>query len=264
MNNAAAAPPGWSRRRWTAVFLLIFGLQLGLIFWLGERGNQPRPPAQTGFSYRMAQSTNAEWLSLNDPTLFALPHREGFSGQAWLETPNLPTPLYDWNEPTNWLGLAAASPGAALGRFLFEHPTPFVPPPADTAPDLALPRLWSAAGFPTASVLVLEGDAADRRLLTPSPLPSWTNSELLEETRVQAMVNHRGMVISTALLASSGHAAADQFALDQARTARFAADSAEATGQAKASPLQGLSWVQFRFQWHTAAAGTTTNAAGSP
>jgi TonB family protein len=259
MNGAAAVAPGWSRRKWGTVLLLIFGLQLGLIFWLGERGGRPRPPAQIGFSYQMPESPNGEWLSLLDPTLFALPHREGFSGLAWLEAPTLPAPLYDWPAPTNWLAWAAPPSGGVLGRFLIEHPAPFVPPSADTAPELVLPRLLSVADFPTGSVLVVVGDLADRQFLNRPALPSWANSDLLDETRVQVVVNARGQAISTALLSSSGHAGADQFALDQARAAQFAA--APPGAASPSNPLSGLTWGQFLFQWHTVAAATTNAAA---
>jgi hypothetical protein len=81
MNGALAEPRAWARRRWWVVIALVFGAQLGLIFWLSERTPaRPRPPAAAPALRLLTGPASVEWLALNDPTLFALPHLLNFSG----------------------------------------------------------------------------------------------------------------------------------------------------------------------------------------
>src|SRR5689334_11618382 len=81
---------GDSRRRrggfWTAV-ALVLAAQIGLAFLLGNR-SLPAPDHPTAApAIQLCPSGPEELLSLQDPTLFVLPHRENFSGEAWLKVP---------------------------------------------------------------------------------------------------------------------------------------------------------------------------------
>jgi hypothetical protein len=76
-------------------------------------------------------------------------------------------------------------------------------------------------------------------------LPSWPYADVIAPSCVQVLVNAAGEVVSTTLLpldnrseAASRYDAADQRALDLARTARFA-------------PAPRLTIGRLIFNWHT-------------
>src|SRR5207245_8560915 len=80
LSTKALLPEVWSARRWVGAVLLVFVLQLGAIFWLIDRTPVRVRQAASGPRLRLAGPGSAELLALEDPTLFALPHRLGFSG----------------------------------------------------------------------------------------------------------------------------------------------------------------------------------------
>jgi len=250
MTSSLVEPQHWSRRRWWGAISLVFLVQLALIFWLGDtRLVRPRPAAP-GFTFRLAGSGSAGLLALRDPTWFVLPHPQGFRGPVRAETraPELRSPA--WLEWTNRLLLPAAQPGAAFNRFVESND--FSPPLRAPAyrPELALPNLPPLVIAMERSSLRLASGLAHRRLLTPPQLPSWTNSEILTDTVVQVLVDADGRPVSVTLLSSSGYQSADQYALDQAKAARFDAVGRNLTGDAP-DPASQLSWGRMVFRWHT-------------
>jgi hypothetical protein len=95
----------------------------------------------------------------------------------------------------------------------------------------------------TGSVLRVEGALAGRPLLTPLTLPSWDHADVLQPTTLQIVVDRSGASFPPILLTPSGLQAADQRALEVARTARFA--------PAPAGPNQpSLAWGRLVFLWH--------------
>lgn len=251
MNGAAASIPPWSPRRWGAVVLAVFALHLALL-WLGSTRTAPPPPAA-------AATLAVRWLTdpvlarqaldarlLNDPTLFAMASRRGFSG-AWLlpQSPGFQfsewsTPERPLGQPTQSLGSAFATVASAGARPVFD---PARKPPA-TAPGVAAfqPALRAA------SRLVIEGPVRARPLMTPPALRSWSHSDVLADSRVQVLVNHEGLVF-TPRLAGGGtrnpaQRVADQFAVELARALRFAPVP-------KAGGNGALMEGTLVFQWHT-------------
>ena len=98
MMSSPVQQPAWPRRRWGWTIASVFAAQVGLIFWLGESGPvRSRPPGPDP-TLRLAGGFSAEVLALQDPTLFALPHRQGFSGPAWLKVSPVPNRPSDWSE----------------------------------------------------------------------------------------------------------------------------------------------------------------------
>src|SRR5262245_52508851 len=100
MNSEAAESAPWSRRRWWAIISVLFGVQIVMIFGLSEPGPLLIRPSPAAPKLDLATQVSSEVLALYDPTLFALPHPQGFSGPAWLEGTPLEIPGFDWNEPT--------------------------------------------------------------------------------------------------------------------------------------------------------------------
>jgi len=261
MTSASVESRPWSRRRWWGLVALIFGMQLGLIFWLGDISPIRPRPAALGFTFNLAETnsadllalngTNSELLALNDPTLFALPHRQGSAGSASLETPRPESRSFQWPEPTNSLLLAVGQLGAVFNQFIETNEFNSLQPPVKPEPKLTLPDLPPLAVSAERSTLRLEGRLAQRRLITPLALLSPTNLDILNNSVVQIVVDAEGRPVSPpTLLSRSGSEKADQDALDATKAARFEPirrNPADTT----LNPAADLTWGRMIFQWHT-------------
>jgi TonB family protein len=253
MNTASAGlnPPvetkprskgSWPLSRWLMLIALVFVAHLAAIFAFSER-KPAAPRAVTIVPELKLATSSAEWLALNDPTLFAQPNLAGFAGLA-LEPPHVEFHRLEWTESPHWLLLPVTELGGtfsqfmqtnhfAISQFELKPPTKFIAPVALVEPDLA-----------KTSTLRVEGGLTRRRLLTPISLQSWPDDDVLAPSVVQALVDAKGNVVSVVLLSSSGLEAANQRALELVRAARFA-------------PSPGLTIGQFVFDWHTVAMPAT-------
>jgi TonB family protein len=242
----------WSRRHWWWMVVLVFGAQVAVVFWLGERGPvKPRPPGPVQ-TLRFLRNVSTQWLALNDPTLFALPHREGFSASAWLAIPTNDDHPFDWTEDPDWLRLPKAGLGLIGSRLDEASPGARIRIPPLPATDLPIPELFPTPPLTERSRLRLEGQLAGRLLLTPFQVPDPTNSDILTNTVVQMVVDSLGRPRSLTLLASSGFPAVDDEALSFARTARFdPLPGTEAEQDTSPSALARLAWGTLIFDWHT-------------
>jgi TonB family protein len=259
----------WSSRKWVGMVGVIFAVQLGFIFWLGDRKPiRPREPHQAPI-FQLAGSEAHEWLSLQDPTLFALPHDQAFSGSPLLVSPNPATNYFEWSEEPHWLTLFVQSLGASFARL--------VPPPQSspgsaiefTEPRWLTPELV-VTPLPPLSSLRLDGELAGRSLLNLPSLPAWpprflnpTDTDILTNTVVQAVVDREGRPFSMTLLVSSGYPPADEAALSMVGRFRFQPQppmSVPATNPGS-QVLNGLSFGLLIFEWQTLASTNTPPAA---
>jgi hypothetical protein len=251
---------GWSRQRWLTLVALVFAGQVGLIFVLGEK---QFPPPRAMFPHggiphlTLADSSN-ELIALNDPTLFVLPHARDFASVVWDQMPVVPQPSFCWMEPPGDLPLAVENLGAIFTRFMqtnqFAAPAlDFKPEPAWSAP--VLPLLPVSAGN---STLHIEGELAQRRLLTPVDLPSLPYPDVIGPSKVQALVDAAGSVFSAVLLPPDNAMevagrpdVGDTNALQIARSLRFAPASRPTVGQ-------------LIFDWRTVVPPATNPPAAAP
>ena len=263
MTSTEAYPRTWPRGRWIFVVFLVCVIQVGFIFWLGQR-QWPAPiPAGPSPALKVASGGSQEWLALDDPTLFALPNVRGFSGPAWIEVPPRPAPNFDWTEAPRLMPLPVEQLGSVFAGFMATNQPDFPAAAFRAVPGPTLPPPMPLEGFPTQSIVRVEGELAGRALLTPLVAPSWQHVELLAPTIVQLMIDARGWPQSLALLSSSGRADADQFALQQARTARF--EPLQDRELEQPSPIASpLSWIQLIFEWHTLAVPATNVVIPAP
>jgi len=250
MTSAAVPLRPWSRRRRWGTVGLIFGIQLVLIFWLGRTPPIHPRPAAPGLTLKLAGDASAELLALNDPTLFALPHRQGSAGPPSRAIPPPDSPSFRWPEPTNSLFLAVDQLGTVFGRFIKTNAFDSLRLPAKPEAMLTLPDLPPAAVAEEQSTLRLEGDLARRRLATPLALRSCTNLEILSNSVVRIAVDGEGRPVSPTLLSRSGSTEADQYALEQARAARFDPVRRQPADPAL-KPASELTWGRMVFRWHT-------------
>ena len=244
----------WPLSRWLLLIALVLVAHVVLIFTFGAR-KPIQPRAVTNVPELELAGGSGEWLTLNDPTLFALPNREGFAGPAWLEPPHLKFHWQEWtNEPPRWLQLPTGELGASFSQFMQTNRFATFRFELKPPPQFTTPRIPLEPAFAEASDLRIEGDLARRPLLTSMKLPSWPYADIIAPSRVQVLVNAAGDVVSAVLLALDnsgevGDADADQYALNLARTARFA-------------PASGLTVGQLIFDWHTIAPVATNTPAG--
>ncbi len=232
----------------------MFAAQLGLVVWLGDKESRPAAAVPSGPVLQFADNKAKELLALTDPTLFALPHRQGFSGQAWLSMTNQEIRPFAWTEPLEFLDLrpdqlarSASTPGDSHS---FERDVQ----PADFPPELLLSGP-SERQFPTASSYVQCGGIQGRSLRSRLELPSWPHAELLSNSVVQVVIDAEGSAVSAILLgAGCGLKEADDYAVRQAAAARFAATPNHPDDS---SPLGSLAWGELVFHWHTLPATNT-------
>ncbi|MEY2467127.1 MAG: hypothetical protein QOD03_1648 [Verrucomicrobiota bacterium] len=248
-SSGSAGDARWSRGRLAAAIAIVFAGQLVLIFWLqGRPADVPIKHAAVPAIHWTANGPG-ELLALQDPTLFVLPHREGFSGEAWLKTAALTNQTPVWSEPLRPLTLAAQNLGTTFQQFILENPP-------RTFPDVLLesdasPESPSAEPLSVPSTFHVAGDLARRRLLSVFQLEPWPNSDLLTNTVVQLLVDARGNTVSAALLPPGcGLSKADQSALALAKTARF--EPIAATVAKQANPREpALTLGAIIFEWQT-------------
>jgi TonB family protein len=260
MTCAAINPRPWSRPRLAAGVGLILILQLALLFWFGER-NPIQPQGSPSISaFRQVPIERQQDLVLENPTLFALPAIEGFSGETWLGLPAPKVRPYAWTEEPRWLPLETRQLGAVFSPLVENRTFSIDPVPARPSPELMFPVITREPRFADRSSVTLASGLNGRKLERGlGELPSWSNTELLTDTVVQVAVDAEGSTLSATLLRSCSFRAADKFALEWAMAARFS--------PAPPQPEEGgpkLSMGQLIFDWHTLAPAATNAPGGAP
>ena len=256
---AAPKPPGKgrSRQQWVTFVALVFAAQVAVIVALGEK-KFPPPRAVKNVPQLTLADNSSEWIALDDPTLFALPHPGDFMAAMWSRSPVTNQPPFRLTEAPRWLPLSTNELMTVFNRFMQTNRA------ADFALQLKPPaRLSTPAqsiepAFAQLSTMRVEGDLAQRRLLTPMPLTPWPYADVIAPSKVQLLVNEAGDVVSAILLPSdnslealSHYEAADQRALELARAAHFA-------------PAPRLTIGRMIFTWLTIPPPATNSPAASP
>jgi len=248
---------GWSLGRWLFLIVLVCALHVALLYVFGARKPIVPRPATAVPVLKLADGSD-EWLALNDPTLFALPHDGDFVTAMWSHAPDVEPPSFRWTEPPRWLPLPADELMVVFNRFMqtnrFASFRLRLKPPAR----LSTPAQSIAPALAQASTMRLEGDLTRRRLIAPINLPSWPYADVIAPSRVQVLVNEGGDVVSAVILPSENslealdhYDMADQRALEIARATRFA-------------PAPGLTLGQMIFTWHTVPPPATNSPAVLP
>jgi hypothetical protein len=270
MNADSSGPTptrSWSWPQWTAAIAIVFVIHVVLIFIFGARKPPPPLPVQHTPSLSLVNESPGDWLALNDTTLFALPGNNGFAASMWTELRPLNLIVkQDWTEAPHWLNISNSVQMAGLftpfesfvktNRFAAVHFEFNLPP------EIAAPATPAQPPIAQQSTLQIEGGLATRPLLNPVKLPSWQDSDVDAPSIVQVLVNAAGNVVSAALvpqeIMSQGNSwepplahnsGADRWAVDLARSLRFApAPSEQAAGS---NALARLAIGQLIFNWQT-------------
>ena len=247
--TADISPRTISRWPWWGLVGLVYLVHLGLIFWLGQREPTPGPLKSNGLSLALVTNAPSTWRALGDPTLFALPHINVFSGPAWMMSPALPRTEFSWSEPPRWLELAALPRAPNSEESMPSNGFSVIEALAASENQPRRPNISEMNPLPQQSTWQLSGDLARRRLLTPLQLNSQYSDDLLTNSVVRLLVDASGWPYSMVLLPpGSGSKDADEQALELAEKARF--DPLPGKAQ-NSDPLDGLTWGELVFQWHT-------------
>jgi hypothetical protein len=267
MTSAAAEQDGGHSGRgisrlklWGAIGL-VFAAQVVVAFLLGT------PPPIKQFHpapapvVHMAPSSAQDLLAVMDPTLFILPHRKNFSGEAWLKmTPRTFTPT-NWTEPARPLELAQEQLGAAFVAFMQTNLPPRFQPRIESSLDTEIKTQVPVQPISVPSRLRVEGDLARLRLLTPLRLPPQSSADILTNTVVQMVVDAQGYPFSSVISAGSGSGDADQMALTNfAKAIRFAPLEEEASGVISDKMTSG----RLIFEWQTVPLAPTNAPTTTP
>lgn len=254
MNPLALQSGGWSRRRLICVGALLFMTQVSLVLWLGQRARPlPQRPAFNTVVSLVPDGPPMEqfekFIALEDPTLFALPGLNGFSGPAWLLYPALDYQPPDYSEPLRWLEINEQSLGETFSGFLATNT--LVAPMIADKPLPPLQRYepnYPNEPVPARSLLRIEGELAGRTLPGASLLKSWPHSQLLSNTITQVVASPDGVTLSATLLTGSGLTEADAYALKLAGNKRWRPLPRHDGGVDRA---ESLAWGRMTFEWHT-------------
>ncbi len=192
-----------------------------------------------------------------------LPNRHGFSGAAWLQ---FQTPEFDrqnWTEPPRPLPLAVAQLGGSLSEYVRTNlPATFELAPK---PEPELEVVVPDANLGVArSTLTVEGELANRPLLSQFQLPSWPGTEILTNSEVLVGVDARGEGFSSVLVETkgSGSREADAAGLKFALAARFKPLRWTGPGQLPDAEKR-LQWGRLIFHWNTIPIPATNAPAGN-
>lgn len=246
---------------WIAV-ALVFVAQVAVVFWVGNPPplaplKVPAPPV-----VHLTGSGSEELLALQDPTLFVLPHRDNFSGDAWLKIPPQKFTPTNWSEPPRPLPLLAEQLGTAFVTFMQTNRPPRYQLALESGLDTANDDSPPTVSISVPSTMRVEGDLARLSLLTHFRLPPQTNSELLTNTVVQLLVNAEGHPFSPVIWSSSGSGEADALALtNYAKAVRFAPAQEAALGTV---PTDKLTLGKLIFEWQTVPPAPTNGSPTNP
>ena len=249
MTDASVETPGWSRQRWWLTILCMMALQTSLIFLLEKHSGDAPARRRATPLVQLRPNLSLERFLVSDPTVFVLPHRHGFSGEAWLD--NLPSPDFQpagWSEPPRALALLTGGLGANFSGFVAANASPPFETMAAVKIPPSRPVLYPVATVPPKSLLKIEDTLSLRKMVTELRLPAWESADLVTNSVVQLLVDNQGKTISAVLLSPGirlkKQEEADASALELAKAARF---------EPAAAPTVGT----MIFEWQTVAPAST-------
>jgi hypothetical protein len=248
---------GWPFSRWLILIALVCAAHVALLYMFGARNQIVPRTATDAPTLKLADSLD-EFLALNDPTLFALPHPGDFVTAMWSQAPVGKRPAFHWPESSRWLPLSTNELMTVFNRFMQTNQVAGFALQLKPPVRLSAPAQPLEPAFARVSTVRVAGDLTQRRLLTPMNLPPWPYADVIAPSKVQVLVNEAGGVVSAIVLppnnsleALSHHPDADQRALELARATRFA-------------PAPRLTIGQMIFAWHTVPPPATNSPAASP
>ena len=250
--------------------LIVFAVQLGVLFWLGRtplavRAHTENKPLRLMPEIQLTPDSGSG-EAFSDPTLFSRPNRRGFSGTAWRRFSGVDHQLIDWNETPRLLDNQPAMLGAAFREALPDHLAVVSGIPAK---GLAKPVTVEPGplALRDASELKILGVLAKRPLVRSVSVPALPHNEALRRTYIRIGVNTDGYVVSSRVLGRLAkgdpfQSAADRRALELLRGIRF--EPIKRSRFDRPDQPGALEWGEALFHWRTEAPSKTPPAAAPP
>ena len=243
----------WSSFKWAGVIVVIFGVQAGLMLWLGGRAPASVPADQPALEVRVPEHQAAVTPGAGSPLLLVTPNRNGFSS-VWLRASEITNQPAEWNgqpdgtlpQPLNPPGdeiVARVDSGSAQLVSVLDRPKP------------ALKTVGIPPNAISESTFDIEGDLARRTLLARPALVSPVSDAALSNSIVEIDVNADGLVVDPAVIppgGSSSSAETDAYARSIAMSLQF-------KPLPRASLPAERTWGRVVFQWRTLPAPATNN-----
>lgn len=266
MNPTLREPGSWSRTRWTLTILAVFACHLGFLFGLSAPKAKPPSADDRGLQIvaLIDPKSNERWLdamSGNDPAVFALGHRSGFSGRAWSSGNKIPAAPLSWSSQPSFMGPAIASLGSSFVSAA-GSPSGSDTFSSERRVSAIETEMVSSAPVRRASRLLVSADLQRLGLVLAPDLPLLRSAESVRDSFVEIDVDGSGRVFSCRVSneqrqspvdemppkpLSESQKNADLLALTLARQVRF---QPRLRGQdALPSPELNLQWGKLRFQW---------------
>jgi len=270
MNGQFPMERGWSAGRWTVTIVGLFVVHALLAWrWSDRAPLVVREDTRRLTARLLPQDIRPELaalLELNNPTLFVLPSRAGFSGHTWLEVRPQEHRSPGWSNPPQWLGL---KPGELLVEFTRFEATN-LPERAAVSDRLSRPQPSRTAlpgefQLKPGTRVTIAGELSAHDLVTPLAVPPFDHSGLLAPTVVSVLVDQRGRVFQASLApgGSSGSAAADRLALEHVRRLLFVIDPRISPNR-DARDFEQLRRARVTVRWWTQLPASATNTPAAP
>ncbi len=243
----------WSSFKWAGVIVVIFGVQAGLMLWLGGREPASVPAGKPALAVRVPEYQAAVTSGAGSPMLLVTPNRDGFSS-VWLRASQITTQPAEWNgQPDGTLQQPLNPPGDEIEARVDSGS-------AKLASVLNRPELVpKTVGIPpdaiSESTFAIEGDLERRTLLARPTLVSPVGDAALSNSIVEIDVNADGLVVDPPVIppgGSSSSAETDAYARSIAMSLQF-------KPLPRAGSLAECSWGRVVFQWRTLPSPATNN-----
>lgn len=167
----------------------------------------------------------------------------------------------DWTGPTNLLNLEVNRLGKGLSDYVRSNAVEAYDVVSRSAPEITeIPFLRPIEGK---SQLHVEGELANRWLLSRPELKPWPAGGILSDTEVQVSVKPDGTVFSAVAVSRSGLKEADDFALKAAKALLFE-PSWNSQSMKHSGSTDSLAWGKVVFAWFTTAMAATNAAVAGP
>lgn len=231
MHSTNTTTVRWSAQRFMSVIAVVFAVQIGLLFLLGDGISKSKQVTRDGIQFGFVATELKETeifrhLLATDPTLFVVASDRDFSGEAWLKKRVASYAPAEWDEPPEWLPMDVQSLGDSFVRSVrFNDSKKF-----EVAQELELnDPLRPLTSVKQRSFMKVEGELGKRLVGKPS-VPTLEHSEPLEDTVVQIAVVGSGAVVSARILsprtgAPGSLTLANQKALEICNALRFQPDN---------------------------------------
>lgn len=258
----------WSRERWFLTISVIFALQVIVAVWLTARGRieirRDSNPLRVRSVPADASAALEGLLAVLNPTLYATPNPNGFSGDTWLRAKAMNHVTPGWSDPPQFLQFKPDQLLAELAQFgVTNSPRRSVVADLHGDRDERRVALSDQLKPAPATRVVLAGELTNDDVVLLPEFPVIEFNDVLSPTILSLKVDQRGRVFSVGTVVSSGQAAADQRAVQIVRSMTFTPAAGFSLSR-NADDFGHLRTTRLIVHWWTIPPGISNAPAANP